>query len=294
MRRCDLWGVPFDGGATLGWPGSRYGPERVRRALGWITMRVQDGRVFDVDAGRLREVGPDLLVDRGDVEVVPHDLMATLEATSRAVGETVAAGRVPLVVGGDDSLLFAVVRGVHDATSGTVGVVHFDAHFDLMDENPRQGRYSHSSGMRRALELPRVRADASIQVGVRHYNFPASRAFAEEVGLEQLPAREVQRIGIEAVAARVRERARRADHVVWGFDVDVVDPAFAPGARAHEPGGLTAREALDAVELLAPACHAFFVAEVNPTTDVGDMTSTLAAYLVYRFAVAGARPEGAS
>ena len=293
MRRFDLWGVPFDGGATLGWPGSRYGPERVRRALGWITMRVQDGRVFDVDAGRARRIEPDLLVDRGDVAVVPHDLMATLEATSRAVGETVAAGRVPIVVGGDDSLLFAVVRGVHDATLGTVAVVHFDAHFDLMDESPRQGRYSHSSGMRRALELPRVRADASIQVGVRHYNFPASRAFAEEVGLEQLPAREVQRMGVEAAAARVRQRVDPADRVVWCFDIDVVDPAFAPGAGAHEPGGLTAREALDAVELLAPACDAFLVAEVNPTTDVGDMTSTLAAYLVYRFAVAGAEPGGA-
>jgi agmatinase len=285
-RRFDLWGVPFDGGATLGWPGARYAPRQIRQALEWMWMRVQDGRIYDVDGERLLEVPDELLVDRGDVEVVPHDLMATLEACSEAVSRSVRDGRVPIVLGGEDSLFYPVVRGVHDAVAGSVAVVHFDAHFDLLDESPRQGRFSHSSGMRRSLELERVDPSASIQVGVRHFNFASSRRFAESAGLEQVSARRFHELGAAAVAARVLERVEAADHVVWSFDIDVVDPAHAPGAGAHEPGGITSAQAIECVRAIAPRCDAFAVMEVNPMKDLGDMTSTLAAYLVFHFAMA--------
>jgi agmatinase len=285
-RAFDLWGVPFDGGATLGWPGARYAPRRIREALEWMWMRVQDGRIYDVDGERFVDVPAGLLTDRGDVEVVPHDLMATIDACSDAVASSVRAGRVPIVIGGEDSLFFPVVRGVHDAVTGSVAVVHFDAHFDLLDESARQGRFSHSSGMRRSLELERVNAAASIQVGVRHFNFARSREFAQTEGLEQITARRFHELGAAAVAARVLATVELADHVVWSFDIDVVDPASAPGAGAHEPGGLTSAQAIECVRLLAPRCDAFAITEVNPMKDVGDMTSTLAAYLVFHFAVA--------
>jgi agmatinase len=285
-RGFDLWGVPFDGGATLGWPGARYAPRQIRQALEWMSMRVQDGRIYDVDGERLLEVPDELLVDRGDVEVVPHDLMATLEACSKAVSRSVRDGRVPIVLGGEDSLFYPVVRGVHDAVAGSVAVVHFDAHFDLLDESPRQGRFSHSSGMRRSLEPERVDPSASIQVGVRHFNFASSRRFAESAGLEQVSARRFHELGAAAVAARVLERVEAADHVVWSFDIDVVDPAHAPGAGAHEPGGITSAQAIECVRAIAPRCDAFAVMEVNPMKDLGDMTSTLAAYLVFHFAMA--------
>jgi formiminoglutamase/agmatinase len=204
------------------------------------------------------------------------------------VTDTVRAGRVPIVVGGDDSLLFPAVRGFHDAVAGSVAVVHFDAHLDLLDESRAQGRFSHSSGMRRALELERVDPRRSIQVGVRHFNFPSSAEFIASVGLAELSAVEFARIGTEAVVARIRERIAGADQVFWSFDIDAIDPAHAPGAGAHEPGGLTSRQALDCVRLLAPHVDGFAVFEVNPLRDVGDMTSILAAYLVYSFAVYGA------
>lgn len=289
-RRFDLWGVPFDGGATLGWPGSRYAPRQVRQALEWMWMRVHDGRIYDVDGERFIEVPDDLFVDRGDVAVVPHDLMATLDACSASVSQSVRDGRVPIVIGGEDSLFFPLVRGVHDAVRGTVGVVHFDAHFDLLDENRRQGRYSHSSGMRRSLELERVDAAASIQVGVRHFNFAESRSFAESAGLEQVTAKRFHALGAAAVAEQILDRVAGAEHVVWSFDIDVVDPAHAPGAGAHEPGGITSAQAIECVRALAPRCDAFAVMEVNPMKDVGDMTSTLAAYLVFHFALSAGIP----
>ena len=286
-RGYDFWGVPFDGAATLGWPGSRYGPERIRKALSWIGMRVAHGSIYSVDTGRVVDLDDNFFIDRGDVRVIAHDAPASLEACSRAVSSTVALGRVPIVVGGDDSLLFGCLRGFHDAVGGSVGIIHFDAHLDLMDESEAQGRYSHSSGMRRALELERVSPSHSIQVGVRNFNFPASRHFIDEIQLPQLSAPEFERLGIDGALDRITQAVSGADHVFWSFDIDAIDPAFAPGAGAHDPGGITSRQALDCVRRLAPLCDGFAVMEVNPMTDVGDMTSTLAAYLVYDFAVFG-------
>jgi agmatinase len=249
-------------------------------------MRVAEGGIYSIDEGRVVALDGDFLVDRGDARVIAHDLVASLDACSAAVASTVSSGRVPIVVGGDDSMLYGCVRGFHDAVDGSVGIIHFDAHLDLMDASDAQGRFSHSSGMRRAVELPRVSAAHSIQVGVRNFNFPASRHFIDEVGLNQLPAPEVESMGTDAVVERITGVVSAADHVFWSFDIDAIDPAYAPGAGAHDPGGLTSRQAVDCVRRLAPLCDGFAVMEVNPMTDFADMTSALAAYLVYHFAVA--------
>lgn len=286
-RSFDLWGVPFDGAATLGWPGSRYAPERVRRALGWMRMRVQDDQIYSTDTGKLHHLAPDALRDRGDVDLVAHDLMATLDATSAAVASSVSGGRVPIVIGGDDSLLFACVRGFHDAHEGSIGILHFDAHLDLLDESRQQGHFSQSSGMRRALELPRVSAAHSIQVGVRNFNFPASHEFIRKVGLLQMSAVEFHDNGTERAVERINSTLDSCDHVFWSFDIDVVDPSAAPGAGAHEPGGLTTRHVMDCVRLLANRCEGFAIMEVNPLTDHHDMTSILAANLAFAFVVFG-------
>lgn len=286
-RGFDLWSVPFDGASTLGWPGSRYAPARIREALGWMEMRVQDGHVYSNDTGRLHPYPDGLLQDRGEAPIRPHDLEASLAACSESVAESVRAGRVPIVLGGDDSLLWACVKGFHDAHQGSIGILHFDAHLDLLDESPAQGRYSQSSGMRRALELERVSPAHSIQVGVRNFNFPASRRFIEESGLEQLPAAEFHSIGTDAVVARIRQRLEGCGHVFWAFDIDVIDPSAAPGAGAHEPGGLTSRQALDCVRALAPLCEGMSLVEVNPLLDHRDQTSILAANLAFSFAVHG-------
>jgi arginase family enzyme len=288
-RSFDLWGVPYDGAATLGWPGSRYAPERVRRALGWMRMRVQEQSIYSMDTGRLHQLAPDSLKDRGDADVVAHDLMATLDACSAAVASTVAEGRVPIVIGGDDSLLFGCVRGLHDAHEGSIGILHFDAHLDLLNESRQQGRFSQSSGMRRALELPRVSVDHSIQVGVRNFNFPASYEFIHESGLAQLSAVDFHDMGTERAVERMLARLDGCDHVFWAFDIDVIDPSAAPGAGAHEPGGLTTRQVLDCVRLLANRCEGLSIVEVNPLMDQHDMTSILAANLAFAFVVYGSR-----
>jgi formiminoglutamase/agmatinase len=279
-------GVPFDGGATLGWPGARYAPARVRANLDWMRMRVQDGSIWSADEDRFLPFTDTTLVDAGDVEVVAHDLIETTRRVSDAVTAVVRAGRKPIVLGGEDSLLFPSVRGLHDAVSGTVALIHFDAHLDLMDENETQGRFSHSSGVRRcADQLFRFETAQSVQVGVRNFNFPSSRRFAETAGITQVTAAAVHRLGVPESLQRIRSAVEGADHVFLSFDIDAIDPAHAPGAGAHEPGGLTSRQAIDFVAALAPLVDGFAVTEVNPMTDHKDLTSTLAAYLIFNFAV---------
>jgi formiminoglutamase/agmatinase len=281
-------GAPYDGAATIGWPGARYAPAEVRRHLGWMTMRVQDGELYWIDEDRLVPFHPGQLVDAGDAAVVPHDLVATLDAVRLKTGAETAAGRVPLVVGGDDSILFPAVAGFHDAVTGSVAVVHFDAHLDLLDQSPAQGRYSQSSGMRRALELPRVAARHSVQVGTRNFNFPASKRFLDKVGLTELPARAVLRHGTAWTLERIQTVVAGADHLFVSVDLDVLDPAHAPGVGWHEPGGLTSRELLDLVVSLAPSTGGFALNELNPLTDQRAQTSILAANVVFQFAVAAA------
>lgn len=288
MRKFELCGAPFDGAATLGWPGSRYAPDRVRRSLSWMLQRRENDRVYCLDDGVEHDFPEDLLIDRGDASTVAHDLEASLDAARGAVRDSAITGRVPLLLGGDDCLLYAGVAGIADATAGQVAIIHFDAHLDLLDSNEQQGRWSHSSGMRRALEIENVDPERSLQVGSRHFNFPSSLAARERLGLANIPAAKMHRDGIEATLKEVRARIRGADKVVFAFDIDTIDPAHAPGAGAHEPGGLTSWQALEAVRGLAAHTDAMVLTEVNPLTDVGDRTSNLAAYLLVHFAVHGA------
>ncbi len=286
-------GAPYDGAATLGWPGARYAPGEVRRHLEWMRMRVQDGLLYWVDQDRLVPWRPEQLVDAGDAAVVPHDLTATLAAVRAKTCEEARAGRIPAVVGGDASILFPAVAGVHDAVTGTVAVVHLDAHLDLLDHSPAQGRFSQSSGMRRALELPRVSARHSVQVGTRNFNFPSSKRFLDGIGLTELPARLVARRGLDWTLARIREVVGGADHVFLTVDLDVLDPAHAPGVGWHEPGGLTSRDLIDLVVALAPDVRGFALNELNPMTDHRAQSSILAANLVFQFAVAAAQRPAA-
>ena len=88
-------GVPFDGGATLGWPGARYAPDEIRHNLSWMKMRVEDGHIYWIDRDEVVPFSPERLGDAGDVAVVPHDLMATLAACRRAVAALASGGRRP-------------------------------------------------------------------------------------------------------------------------------------------------------------------------------------------------------
>lgn len=272
-------GVPFDT-AVLGRRGARFGPAAIRAAL---YRAYTWGGELGVDlAEDLR------LADCGDVRVAHTSVERTHARLRRVVAAVAASGAVPCVLGGDNSLSFATIAGLLDATGGSLGLVVLDAHHDLRE--PHDGEINSGTPYRRVLELPGepVRPEHVVQIGLapfrnsRHY-----AAHARALGLHLIPARAVHQQGPEAVAAQALAVATAAagGRFFLSVDLDVCDPAFAPGTSAHSPGGLLPFEVLELVLALArhPGCAGFDLVETAPPLDVQAATSELAATVVLYF-----------
>jgi agmatinase len=264
-------GTPFDTGVTFR-TGGRFGPNSVRAAS--VLLRPYnpnlDVKPFDVLS----------CVDYGDVPIVPGFIEPSYEAIERTVAPIVEAGVVPLLLGGDHSITLAHLRGTRSLAP--VAVVMFDAHTDAWD-NYYGERYTHGTWMRRAIEEGLVDVDHSIEVGLRGSLYDASdwTVLKDELGLDYVSTTDVLADGISATVERILDRVdgRRA---FISFDIDVIDPAFAPGTGTPEAGGLSSVQGLELVRGLRGVDFVGFdVVEVIPSYDPGGVTATLAANLAY-------------
>jgi agmatinase len=219
-------------------------------------------------------------VDYGDVAIVPGYLERSYAAIEAAVAPIVEAGVVPLLVGGDHACTLPHLRATR--SRGPVAVIDFDSHTDAWDSYFGE-KYNHGTWMRRAIEEGLVDVGRSIEVGLRGSLYGAEdwTSLRSELGLEYLTTEHVLAMGPEATAAAIR--ARVGDRPAFiSFDIDVVDPAFAPGTGTPEPGGLSAHDALAIVRALRGIDFVGFdVVEVIPAYDPAAQTSTLAANLAY-------------
>jgi agmatinase len=264
-------GVPFDTGVTYR-VGGRFGPNAVRSAS--VMLRPYnpnlDVRPFDILS----------CVDYGDVAIVPGYTERSYAAIEAAVEPIVAAGVVPLLIGGDHACTLPHLRATR--SRGPVAVVDFDSHTDAWDSYFGE-KYNHGTWMRRAIEEGLVDVDHSIEVGLRGSLYDSSdwTVLRTELGLEYLTTEDVFRLGPAAVAATIRERV--GDRPVFiSFDIDVVDPAFAPGTGTPEAGGPSAHDMLAILRGLTGIDFVGFdVVEVIPAYDPAAQTSTLAANLAY-------------
>jgi agmatinase len=270
--RVAFLGVPFDQ-ATNDRPGSRFAPLSIRDA----SMRFRDGiREGWVDL----ELGTHLLpgvtmADCGDVHIRTVDLAEnfdTITAAVRAIRET---GALPVIVGGDHSITYPILRAYDDLR---VGVIHFDAHLDFTDEWAGV-RLSHDNPLRRVAELPHVAG--LIHVGIRGLERPKVVEETLRFGSQIVPASQYIRVGAKEALKRVPE----ADAYYVTLDIDVLDPAVAPGTGYPEAGGLTYYQLKEG--LLEAAGKGkivgFDLVEVNPMFDQAGVTSRLAARLILDF-----------
>ncbi|KRT62562.1 MAG: agmatinase, agmatinase [Chloroflexi bacterium CSP1-4] len=264
-------GVPFDTGVTYR-AGGRFGPNAVRAAS--VMLRPYNTNL---------EVAPfEVLscVDYGDVSIVPGYTERSYANIEADVAPIVEAGVVPLLIGGDHACTLPHLRATR--SRGPVAVIDFDSHTDAWDSYFGE-KYNHGTWMRRAIEEGLVDVAHSIEVGLRGSIYGAEdwTGLRTELGLEYLTTEEVLRAGPEATATAIR--ARVGDRPAFiSFDIDVVDPAFAPGTGTPEPGGLSAHDALAIVRALRGIDFVGFdVVEVIPAYDPSDLTSFLAANLAY-------------
>ena len=253
-------------------PGARFAPRAIRAASCPPGPHLEAG----VDATKVLRV-----VDFGDAAVVPADPVRSHAAIEVTVGQAVAAGALPIVLGGDHSIAEPDIRACA-APHGQVGLVHFDTHTDTGFEVFGVTR-SHGTPMYRLVEDGIVDPRRYVQIGLRGY-WPGPREFAwqRERGISSLFMHDVRAVGIAAVVERAVEIAG-AGPVFLSVDVDVLDPAFAPGTGTPEPGGMTSSDLLWACRKLASRLDLVGadVVEVIPTA-VGsaDVTALVAERLV--------------
>ena len=267
-------GAPFDGGTS--WrPGARFGPQAMRGT----DYLPHDGSRPHM-AMRVDALSEDLVVkDAGDLEVYSGDVVRSCATIERAVTDIATHGKVPLILGGDHTVTWPNVTGVANVLGfGRFSVIHFDAHADTGDIE-FGSLYGHGQPMRRLIESGATRGDRFLQVGLRGYwPGPETLDWMADQGMRSYHMSEVVDRGLEAVLDEAFAIATDdCDGVFLSVDIDVCDPGHAPGTGTPEPGGLSARQLLDAVSRI---CHELpvvgvDVVEVAPPFDHADITALL-------------------
>ena len=267
-----VYGIPFDT-ATSFRTGPRFGPEAIRSASALL-------RPYNPALG-VDVVETLSIVDYGDVPVSPGDTQRTYGQIEEALAPLVEGGVFPLALGGDHSVTLAELR-VLARKHGPLALVQLDAHGDTWDEYFGQ-RYFHGTTFLRAVEEKLIDPAASTQAGLRGSLFDdGDLESARKLGFAVLPCDQLRTLGPGSFAGLVRERVGRRS-VFVSFDVDVLDPAFAPGTGTPEVGGLSTAEALGFLRALRGVdLVGADVVEVSPPYDgPGQQTALAAANVAY-------------
>lgn len=264
-------GVPFDAGVSYR-PGARFGPAAVRQASR-LLRPYHPG--LDVAPFTVQQVA-----DAGDVACNPFDIGEAVEAIDKAATGFLAADTRLVTIGGDHTIALPLLRAV-SRRHGPVSLLHFDAHLDTWDTY-FGARYTHGTPFRRASEEGLLDLDALSHVGTRGPLYGAADLSEDQrLGFGIVTAMDVANQGTAAIVAALRERiAARPLYV--SIDVDVLDPAHAPGTGTPEAGGLTSRELLAILRGLAGVnLVSADVVEVAPAYDHGEITAVAASHIAY-------------
>ncbi len=268
-----ILGVPFDTGVSYR-PGARFGPGHIRESSRLL-------RPYNPAVG-VHPFGVRQVADAGDVAVNPFSIADAIATIQGAAGELLTGAGVKrlLALGGDHTIALPLLRAVH-AVHGPVAVVHFDAHLDTWDTY-FGAAYTHGTPFRRASEEGIIDKTGCLHVGIRGPLYgEADLTDDSALGFRVLPATDVEHLGtpgmIEAIARRVGDRP-----VYVSVDIDVLDPAFAPGTGTPEAGGLTSRELLAVLR----SCKDLNlvgadIVEVAPPYDHAQVTGIAAAHVGY-------------
>jgi agmatinase len=265
-------GLPFDVGTSFR-SGARFGPEAIRSAS--VLLRPYDPATETDVLGSLE------IVDYGDLFASPGDAERGVGQLAEGLGPVVDSGAVPLALGGDHLVALAELRALA-ARHGPLALVLLDSHPDTWDSYGGQ-RYFHGTPFRRAVEEGLIDPARSLMAGMRGPIYgPQDLDDARELGFELIPGPELRSLSPSEYGDLARERAGEGPAFL-SFDVDFVDPAFAPATGTPEPGGPSSAEALELVRSLDGIdFRGFDVVEVSPAYDPpGQVTALLAANVAY-------------
>ncbi len=264
-------GIPYDGAVTNR-PGARHGPREIRNAS---TMMRSIHPVTRINPYRLCRVG-----DAGDVPFTrAYEVEETLNDITRFFTQLYEADVVPLAAGGDHSVTLAILRAM--VVDGPIGMVHIDAHTDTWDEF-MGCKFMHGTPFRRAVEKNLIDPGRTVQIGIRGaQNKTEGWDYSLDSGMRVIFMDEFTKIGVAAVIDEIH-RVIGDGRAYISFDIDVLDPAFAPGTGTPEVGGLTTIEALTLLRGLNPLnLIGADVVEVSPPYDPSGNTALVGATIMY-------------
>ncbi len=264
-------GVPYDGAVTNR-PGARHGPRELRNASSMMRSIHPSTKINPYELCRIGDGGDVPFTRAYDIEGAHSDIEEFFSVFHRA-------GVTPLAAGGDHSITLPILRAV--ASEQPVGLIHIDAHTDTWDEF-MGSLYSHGAPFRRAAEEGLIDPERTVQIGIRGaQNSSEGWDYSESSGMRVLFMDEVTHIGIDAVAEEAR-RVVGAGPAYLSFDIDSLDPAFAPGTGTPEVGGLTTVESLTLLrELRGVRLMGADVVEVAPAYDPSGTTALIGATMMY-------------
>lgn len=277
-------GVPFDSGVSYR-PGARFGPAHIRASSRLL-------RPYN-PALQVAPFAGQQVADAGDLAVNPFSIAEAIEQIQAGAGEVAGPRTRLLTLGGDHTIALPLLR-VMAARHGPVAVLHFDAHLDTWDTYFGEP-YTHGTPFRRASEEGLIDLHHSVHVGIRGPLYGAEDlADTEQLGFATVHCTELEALGVAGTVDRVR--ARLGDAPVYvSVDIDVLDPAHAPGTGTPEAGGMTSRELLGVLRGLVgrPVVGADIV-EVAPAYDHAEITGIAAAHVGFELlsVMAPAHEEG--
>ena len=269
-----ILGAPFDGGTSYR-AGARFGPKAMRETDNNSHNGSRPSMAMRTDG--LVDLA---VMDAGDVEMYSGDAARSCADLEKAVETVAAAGKIPLILGGDHTITWPDVTGVARGSGkwGRVAVLHFDAHADTGDIE-FGSLIGHGQPMRRLIESGAARGDRFLQIGLRGYWPPPDiLEWMAQQGMRSYEMTEIVARGLdECLTEAFAIALDDCDGIFLSVDIDVVDPAHAPGTGTPEPGGLSSRQLLDAVRRIAYELPilGMDVVEVAPPYDHADITAVL-------------------
>ena len=272
---CDvaIIGVPFDAGTSYR-PGARFGPQAVRQASRQLRTNYHPN--YDVEPFKVQQVA-----DAGDITCNPFNIDEAIKQIEDGATDLLNKVGSIITIGGDHTIALPLLRAVNKKCGQPVALVHFDAHLDTWDTY-FGAPYTHGTPFRRAREEGLFLDDASMHVGIRGPLYSRDDLKEDEdLGFKIIHCDDFQTQSIDQIVKRIRDRV--GDNPLYlSIDIDVLDPAHAPGTGTPEIAGMTSREMLNVLRGLSGMnLVSADVVEVAPAYDHAELTSTAAATIVY-------------
>lgn len=266
-------GIPFDTAASFR-AGARFGPNGVRNISAMIKPNnvAMGVNIMDSLKG----------ADMGDVPVIPDYIHETYAAIEQTLDGVLGCGAVPISIGGDHAITLGELRAVAKK-HGKVALVHFDSHLDLCDTVFGQ-KYNHGTPFRRAMEEGLIDPERSVQIGMRGSLYdPDDFKIAADLGFKVIPGDTLHTMNPADLLRIIQQRVGDSK-VFLTFDIDFVDPAYAPGTGTPEVGGFTSFETLQFIRALKDLNFVGFdVVEVAPPYDHSEITAYMGANIIFEF-----------